>query len=213
MRFLASIVLLLSVLAFPALLHATTYDFSGTILTENKDMENTGTITGSVNINTANPLLTTGETANFTATYDVVDPAPDAADYSFTFTGTTTSATKQGSGTATDPFYYVLVFSTTNQSAMTFDLDFTDVNGVITVCQINTNGYSGNGACDQGNVNQGGTGEETFLDSNSLPGSPGDADLVTGSLVAATPEPSSLALMGTGMLGAYGVVRRRFARS
>jgi hypothetical protein len=35
-------------------------------------------------------------------------------------------------------------------------------------------------------------------------------EFASGSLVAATPEPSSFALLGTGLLGVAGVVRKRF---
>jgi hypothetical protein len=46
----------------------------------------------------------------------------------------------------------------------------------------------------------------TILDSNGI-----SVGTVTGPDVAATPEPSSLALLGTGVLAAAGALRRRFA--
>ena len=60
----------------------------------------------------------------------------------------------------------------------------------------------------------GATGNHSF-DFIYANGPPSQADfqtnLVTATTVAATPEPSSFALLGTGVLGALGALRRRFA--
>lgn len=207
MRSMRLICATLAGLALCSFAHAdsiTTYDFSNTVLTENKNMTNTGTITGAVTIDTTTDAVTAGD---FTATYDV-----GATDYSFTFTTVATATEKKGSGTASDPYYYVTVFSAptglSSPTTIDFDLDYVIAGNTITLCQINTNNFTGNGYCDQGGI-----GEQTYLDSNSLSGSPGDADLVSGGLVATTPEPSSILLLGTGLLALAGLARKRITQS
>ncbi len=60
------------------------------------------------------------------------------------------------------------------------------------------------------------TGDEVFINLEGNTVTPGEqliVDLGFDPAVPATPEPSSIALLGTGVLGLGGVLRRRFARA
>lgn len=187
MRSLRSISVLAAVLATCSLAHAsdivTTYDFSDVNLFMNKGATKLyGTAVGSVTIDLTTDTTVSG---NFTVSANATTiggPYPD----SYTFT---TIETPDRAGTTG---YIDTVFETAGDT-MEFDLEYVVSGSTVTLCQTG-------GACDFPSKPT----EQTHLDSSP------NLDLTSGSFVAAAPEPSSLMLLGTGLLGvAGGVFRRR----
>jgi hypothetical protein len=123
-----------------------------------------------------------------------------------------------GSGTDPDAFSFVIdpfAIILTASSVEAFDpaafngLEFTDITTDPGITSATARPGSLFGAVTF-------TGDEVFINLEGFEVTPGEqliVDLRFDPAVAATPEPSSIALLGTGVLGLGGVVRRRFARA